>query len=119
MYLRVIDLYFFFYSLPYRVLASPYKFHYSYISLMTRYILLVFHSSGESVFLNKNYKINKSLDFNTVLCQCISWHGGDTLKINPETYNSESSESYFHDSYVSTAKCKTPSPSSAMTGVVT
>ena len=31
------------------------------------YVLLVFHSSGESV-LNKNYKINKSLNFNTVLC---------------------------------------------------
>ena len=31
---------------------------------MTICILLVFHSSGESV-LNKNYKINKSLHFNT------------------------------------------------------
>ena len=54
-YLRVIDLYFFFYSLPYRVLASPYQFHYSYISLMTSYIVLVSHSSGESV-LNTNCK---------------------------------------------------------------
>ena len=38
-----------------------------YEAWTTIYILLVFHSSGESV-LNKNYKINKSLNFNTVLC---------------------------------------------------
>ena len=38
-----------------------------YKAWTTIYILLVFHSSGESV-LNKNYKKNKSLNFNTVLC---------------------------------------------------
>ena len=50
-----------------------------YKAWTTIYILFVFHSSGESV-LNKNYKINKSLNFNTVLC--VSAYRDSTVQLN-------------------------------------
>ena len=51
-------------------MASPYKFNiYIYIYIIDDHLHFVCISlPGRKCFLNKNYKINKSLNFNTVLC---------------------------------------------------